>query len=51
METVNIRIPERLKEKLAKLAEVEDRSLSNYLAVVLKNHVTELEEVDTDDNN
>jgi len=40
-EWVNVRVDEDTKKKLEKLAEQENRTLSNYIDTVLKRHVEE----------
>ena len=42
----NITIPKDLKTKLEELATNEDRSFSNYVVQVLKEHVKSLEDKD-----
>ncbi len=39
--TYSMRMDKTLKEKLEKLAKREDRSLANYINLILKQHVQE----------
>jgi predicted DNA-binding protein len=40
---ISFRVPETLKEGLERLADADDRSLSNYIERVLKAHLDEAE--------
>ncbi len=42
-EQLGVRISEELKKKLQKLADKDNRTLSNYIEIVLQNHVKKME--------
>lgn len=42
-EQMSLRVPKELKEKLEELAREDGRSLSNYVAKILADHVKNLE--------
>jgi len=44
MDSINIRMPDEMKIKLSELAKKQERSLSNYLVLVLKDYLHNIEE-------
>lgn len=41
--SLNVRLPQKLKDALQRLADAEQRTLSNYVVLVLSQHVEEAE--------
>lgn len=39
---LNISLPKELRDEIERLAEAEDRSISNYVARIIKKHIEDL---------
>ena len=50
-EKISITIDWDILEKIKELADKDDRSLSQYINIVLKNHIKDREHINSQDNN